>query len=113
MVIENAGEELILGADPALSEVLNGVPNFLDLPDELRAEIEQATMVAERMFWLRSQHIPKTQLNESLLRRAFYAEARAYEMEMRLAETSLIASGLKEKVEELQREIATVAGYTG
>jgi hypothetical protein len=103
----------MLDADPALSEVLNGVPDFLEIPDELREEIEKATMVAERMFWLRSQHIQETPLFTAMLRRAFYAEARAFEMEMRLAETSLIASGLKEKVEELQREIATVAGYTG
>lgn len=99
--------------DPVLVEALNGVPNFLDLPDELREEIEKATMVAERMFWLRSNKIEKNAVTEAILRRAFYAEARAYEMEMRLAEVSLIASGMKEEIERLKDEIKITAGYTG
>lgn len=99
--------------DPVIVEALNGVPNFLDIPDELRIEIEKATVVAERMFWLRSSLIEKTPVTEAILRRAFYAEARAYEMEMRLAETSLIASGMKEEIERLNDVIKTTAGYTG
>lgn len=100
-------------ADPVLIEALNGVPNFLDIPDELRKEIEKTTMVAERMFWLRSKLIKKNTLTEAILRRAFYAESRAYEMEMRLAEMSLIASGMKEEIERLTDEITVIAGHTG
>ena len=99
--------------DPVMVEALNGVPNFLDIPEELSTEIEKATMVAERMFWLRSSKIEKTPVTEAILRRAFYAEARAYEMEFRLAEVSLIASGMKEEIEHLKDAIATTAGYTG
>lgn len=99
--------------DPVVVEALNGVPDFLDLPEELTAEIEQATMIAERMFWLRSKLIEKTPVTEAILRRAFYAEARAYETEMRLAELSLIASGMKGEIERLQDVVKSTAGYTG
>ena len=99
--------------DPVLVEALNGAPNFLDLPDEYRVEVEKATMVAERMFWLRSNLIEKTPMTEALLRRAFYAEQRCYESEFRLAEVSLVASGMKEEIERLQDEIKVVAGYVG
>lgn len=99
--------------DPIMVEALNGVPDFLDLPDELTAEVEKATMVAERMFWLRSRMIEKTPVTEAILRRAFYAEARAYETEMRLAELSLIASGMKDEIERLQDVVKSVSGHTG
>lgn len=99
--------------DQVIVEALNGVPNFMDLPDEYRAEVEKATMVAERMFWLRSSLIEKTALTEALLRRAFYAEQRCYESEFRLAEVSLVASGLKDEIERLQDVVKSTAGYTG
>ena len=105
--------ELEVQADPVLVEALNGVPDFMDLPDEYRETIETATMAAERMFWLRSNLITKDAVTEALLRRAIYAEQRCYESEFRLAEVSLIASGMKEKIESLQDEISIVAGHTG
>jgi hypothetical protein len=99
--------------DPIVAQALNGVPQFYDLPDELRQTIEQATMTAERMFWLRANLIEKGPVTEALLRRALYAEARCWEMENRVAEVSLIASGMKERIEQLESEIAIVAGHTG
>ena len=99
--------------DPIVVQALNGVPQFYDLPDELQATVEQATLAAERMFWLRASLIVKEPATEALLRRAIYAEQRCWEMENRLAETSLIASGMKERIEQLESEIAIVAGHTG
>ena len=104
-------DELVIAADPVLAEALNGVPDFMDLPDEYRHEVEKRTMAAERMFWLRSALIEKTVVTEAMLRRAFYAEQRCYESEFRLAEVSLVASGLKEEVERLQDQIGIVAGH--
>lgn len=91
--------------DPVLVQALNGVPQFYDLPDELREEIEKRTMGAERMFWLRANLIDDTAVTRALLRRAFYAEQRCWEMENRLAETSLIAQGLKGEVERLDKAL--------
>lgn len=102
-----------VGASLAEGEALNGVPDFMDLPDEYREAIEQNTLTAERMFWLRANHLVKDVVTTTLLRRAIYAEQRCYESEFRLAEVSLVASGLKEKVEQLQDEISVVAGHTG
>jgi len=100
-------------ASLAEGEALNGVPDFLQLPDEYRETIEQATLTAERMFWLRATHLIKDVATTTLLRRAIYAEQRCYESEFRLAEVSLIASGMKEKIEQLEDEIKIIAGHTG
>ena len=105
--------ELESPVDPVLAEALNGAPDFMELPDEYREAIEAATMTAERMFWLRSSLIEKDTVTEALLRRAIYAEQRCYESEFRLAEVSLIASGMKEKIESLEDEITVIAGHTG
>ena len=95
-----------------LDEALNGVPDFMDVPEALQQLFEQATARSERMFWLRATHIPDEVITRTLLRRAFYAEARAWEMENRLAETSLIASGLKDEVERLQAKLTELAAAT-
>lgn len=97
--------------DPTVAEALNGVPDFFDLPAEYRQAVEAATVKAERMFWLRSNVIEKTPLVEAILRRAFYAEQRCAESEFRLAEISLITSGLREEIERLQDEITTISGH--
>ena len=99
--------------DPLMIEALNGVPNFFEIPDELREEVEKRTMTTERMFWLRSALIEKNPVTEAILRRAFYAESRCWEMESRLAEVSLIASGMKERIESLEDTIKATAGHTG
>lgn len=91
--------------DLAEQEALSGVPDFLDIPDELKQTIEEQTMAKERLFWLRATHILKDMTNSVLLRRAIYAEQRCLEMEMRLAETALIAQGLKGECERLSDEM--------
>lgn len=98
--------------DPLVVEALNGVPRFYELPDELRQVIEKQTLTGERMFWLRSRLIEKNPVTEAVLRRAIYAEQRCWEMENRLAEVSLVASGLKEEVERLQGELTKLAKAT-
>jgi len=97
--------------DPIVAEALAGVPDFFDLPEEYRKVVEAATVTAERMFWLRSTLIEKTPTTMAMLRRAFYAEQRCAESEFRLAEISLVASGLKEEVERLTDEISIVSGH--
>jgi len=86
-------------------EALNGVPLWLDIPDELSQTIEKQTLLKERMFWLRSSAIVKDAVNSTLLRRAIYAEQRCYEMENRAAEMALITFGAAEKVKELEKRI--------
>jgi len=99
--------------DPLVAEALSGVPDFFDLPAEYREAVEAATVTAERMFWLRATLIEKTTLTMAMLRRAFYAEQRCAESEFRLAEISLVASGLREEVERLQDEITIISGHVG
>jgi len=86
-------------------EALNGVPLWLDIPDELTKTIEQAVLQKERMFWLRSTSIVKDALTSTLLRRAIYAEQRCYEMENRAGEMALITFGAAEKVKKLEARI--------
>lgn len=99
--------------DPAVVQALNGVPNFMDLPDEYRETVEKKTLTAERMFWLRTSLIEQTPVTQALLRRAMYAEQRCYESEFRLGEVSLIASGMKDEIDRLQGELTKLAKATG
>jgi hypothetical protein len=105
-------DEIETVVDPIVAQALNGVPQFYDIPDELRASIEQAVMQHERMFWLRSADIPQGPAETTLLRRAIYAEQRCWEMENRLAEVSLIAQGMKERIEDLENQLTVLAGHT-
>ena len=89
--------------DLMMVQALNGVPRFYDVPEELREIIEKRTMATERMFWLRATLINKDPITEAILRRAFYAESRCWEMENRAAEISLIASGMKAEIERLNK----------
>lgn len=93
-------------------EALNGVPLWLDIPDELTKTIEVQVLQKERMFWLRSTAIPKTAVTSTLLRRAIYAEQRCYEMENRAAEMALITFGAAEKVKELEKKLDELARAT-
>jgi len=93
-------------------EALNGVPIWLDIPDELSKTIEIQTLQKERMFWLRSNSIVKDAVNTTLLRRAIYAEQRCHEMENRAAEMALITFGAAEKVKELENKLDELARAT-
>ncbi len=86
-------------------EAMNGVPIWLDIPDELTQIIEKQTLLKERMFWLRSTVIVKDAATTTLLRRAIYAEQRCYEMENRAAEMALITFGAADKVKQLEKRI--------
>lgn len=86
-------------------EALNGVPLWLDIPDELTQIIEKQVLQKERMFWLRSTSIVNSAVTQTLLRRAIYAEQRCYEMENRAAEMALITFGAANKVKELEKRI--------
>ena len=94
----------------AHTEALNGVPKFLDIPDALVEVLQNKTMAAERMFWLRATHIKKDIVNTTLLRRAVYAEQRVQETEHMLAEMALITEGAKEEIERLQGSLSEMAG---
>lgn len=94
----------------AEEEALNGVPNFLDIPEDLTGKIEQQVLRTERMFWLRAGHIAKDAVNTTLLRRAVYAEQRCQETEHMLAEMAIITEGAKEEIERLQGELSRLAG---
>ena len=91
------------------AEALSGVPQFYQIPDELRAVIEKAVLIKERMFWLRSGHITKDAANTTLLRRALYAECRCWEMENRAAEMALITHGAADRVKELEEQLDKLA----
>jgi len=77
-------------------EALYGVPDFMDVPDELK----------ERLFWLSGTHLTKDLQCSVLLRRAVYAESRCWEMENQAAEMGLICGGAAEKIKELEAKIA-------
>lgn len=96
---------LIIEGSFAEAEALQGVPNFYQIPDELRAVIEKAVLIKERMFWLRSSHITKDSVTAALLRRALYAECRCWEMENQAAEMALITSGAADRVKELEAQL--------
>lgn len=104
--IESAQVNMSLAEDEALS----GVPNFLDIPDQLAEKIKEKTLASERMFWLRARNIKKDIVNTTLLRRAAYAEARLNEVEFMLAEMAVITEGAVEEVERLQKQLSKLAG---
>jgi hypothetical protein len=93
----------------AEGEALNGVPTFLDLPDEVREKIEKQVLNVERLFWLRATHIKRDIVTTSLLRRAIYAEQRCNETEHMLAEMACITEGAKMRIEEMQRDYDKLA----
>jgi hypothetical protein len=93
-------------------EALAGAPNFYDIPDDLKETLEKQTLLAERMFWLRATHIPKNKGTETLVRRAIYAEQRAWEMENRAGEMALITEGAVERIKELEAQIKELAQVT-
>ena len=104
--LESAQVNLSLAEDEALS----GVPNFLNIPDSLKEKVEEKTMAAERMFWLRARNIKVDIVNTTLLRRAVYAEQRLNETEFMLAEMAMITEGAKEEIERLQKKLSKLAG---
>ena len=88
---------------------LFGVPDFLDIPDELTDALQKATMAKERQFWLRAgDRVKKDPTTEILLRRAVYAESRCWEMENRAAEMALICNGAAERIEVLEAKLDEV-----
>lgn len=91
-----------------IAEAMHGVPDFYEIPDAQREVIERATLVKERMFWLRATHINQDIVNTQLLRRAVYAESRCWEMENMAAEMALITSGAAERVRELEAQVETL-----
>jgi hypothetical protein len=92
---------------------LYGVPEFLDLPEEVTAKIETKVMQLERMFWLQAgDAIQPTSVTRTLLRRAVYAEVRVQETEHMLAEMALITEGAAETVKNLEAKVAELAEAT-
>lgn len=94
-------------------QAMNGVPAFYEIPEEQRALIEKATLIKERMFWLRATHIEQDVVNTTLLRRAVYAEQRCWEMENMAAEMAIITSGAAERVRELEKELTDLSAAIG
>lgn len=90
-------------------ELLSGAPDFLDLPDRRRKELEKNVMRRERVFWLQTRRVMKNFVSEALVRRAIYAEERAHDAEMRLGELALICNGMKDEVDRLQGELTKLA----
>ena len=105
-------EAAIVTDGVAEHEALNGVPLWLDIPDELSQTIEKQVLLKERMFWLRSTAIVKDAVSTTLLRRAIYAEQRCWEMENRAAEMALITFGAANKVKELEKKLTELAKAT-
>lgn len=100
-------------AEEAITEeaCLAQVPDFYDIPDELRETIEAEVVRRERLFWMTAgRALPDTVVTRTLLRRALYAEVRCWEMENRAAEMALIANGAAERVKELQAALSSAAG---
>lgn len=104
--------ELIVEDAILITEAMNGVPNFYDIPDEQREIIEKTTLAKERMFWLRATHIEQNLVNTQLLRRAVYAETRCFEMENMAAEMALITSGAADRVRDLEKQLDTLSRAT-
>ncbi len=92
------------------AQALFGVPDFMDVPDELTEVLQKTTLVRERQFWLRATSFKQDLVNTTLLRRAIYAETRCWEMENRAAEMALICSGAADKVKALEAKIDELAG---
>jgi len=94
-------DELEVAADPIEAEALNGVPNLLDIPDEVEDKLRALVLRGERLFWMRSSLIVKDTANTTLLRRALYAEHRLNETEHMLAEMAMITQGASQTVKDL------------
>ncbi|HDZ37786.1 MAG TPA: hypothetical protein ENH62_05815 [Marinobacter sp.] len=101
-----------LEKDALTAEAMQGIPEFYDIPDELQQVIEKATLIKERMFWLRATHIKQDIANTQLLRRAVYAECRCWEMENQAAEMALITSGAADRVRELEAQLDKLSKAT-
>lgn len=91
----------------AETEALNGVPNLLEIPDEVEQKLRALVLRAERLFWMRSSVIQKDVVNTALLRRALYAEHRLNETEHMLAEMAMITQGASQTVKDLAAGIET------
>lgn len=87
-----------------------GVPDFLEIPQDLQDKIAAATLLRERFFWLANVAIAKDVVTTTLLRRAIYAEQRVVETEFMLGEMGLICEGAKQRVGELQDKLTELAG---
>ena len=88
------------------SAAMNGVPEFLDIPQDMQDKIAAATVAKERFFWLSvGKAITKTPVTEALLRRAIYAEQRVLETEFMLGEMGIICQAAKDEVERLQAQL--------
>lgn len=98
-----------INAEALQNEALTGAPDFMDLPDEYRAKVEKETTRRERLFWMQSARIQQGPVTATLVRRAIYAEVRAHEAEMQLAEMALICNGMKDEVERLTDELTNVS----
>lgn len=86
-----------------------GAPDFMDLPDGYREKVEKEFKRRMRMFWLQARRIQRGPVTDTLVRRALYAEVRAHEAEMQLAEMALICNGMRDEVERLQGELTKLA----
>ena len=85
---------------------LFGVPDFMDVPDELTQALQVSTLAKERQFWLRAgDRVTKDTATTTLLRRAVYAESRCWEMENQAAEMALICNGAADRVKELEDKL--------
>ena len=96
--------DLALTIELAREEAMAGVPEFLDIPQDMQDKIAAATVAKERYFWLATK-ITKTPVTEALIRRAIYAEQRVLETEYMLGEMAVICKGAKQRVEELQKQL--------
>jgi len=106
-------EDTLVGAliDPREQAALNGVPNFYELPDEVREKIEKNVLKTERFFWLNDNVLDKDDTAiRTMLRRAIYAEQRCWEMENQLAEMAMITQGAAQRVSELEASLNELSG---
>ena len=95
------------------AEALNGVPQFLDIPDELVEKIEKLVLANERMFWLRANNINSDDVaTRTIVRRALYAEQRLNEVEFMLGEMAMITEGAKIRIDELQQQLSDLVKKT-
>lgn len=92
-----------------LQEAFGTAPDFLDIPEEMQQQIEDQVEAKERFFWLNSRRIQQDIVTRALLRRALYAETRLMEAECRLGEMAIITKAAAERVEQLQKQLTTLA----
>lgn len=109
---ENNIVETSLADAVLIAEAMNGLPDWYEIPEELQTILEKSTLIKERMFWLRATHITQDAATTQLLRRAIYAEQRAWEMENRAAEMALITSGAAKRVKELEKKLDQLSKAT-